>query len=108
MAKYLKAFARPGMMLLGLCFLFGAPTFGQVPQFTVGNYQQISQQRVSLYVYQFVYVANVSNSGAAADNVIGTVTSTSPHTTIVATSNTLSFGTVAANASVLSLNTFSF
>ena len=108
MAKYLKDPTRLGMILVGLCFLFGAPTFGQAPQFTIGNYQQISQQRVSLYVYQFVYMANVANSGAAAANVIGTVTSTSPHTTIVAASNTLSFGAVAANASVLSWNTFSF
>ena len=108
MVKNLKALSVFALMLMGVCCLFGSPALGQTPQFTIGNYQQISQQRVSLYVYQYVYVANVTNSGAAADNVLGTVTSTSPHTTIVAGQNTLSFGSVAPSTSKLSLNSFQF
>ena len=106
MIKNLKTLLNFVLMLVGSSFFLGTPTFGQQPQFTIGNYQQISQTRVSLYVYQYVYVANVTNSGAAADNVVGTVTSTSPHTTII--DNTLSFGAVAANTSKLSLNSFQF
>src|SRR5882762_3365637 len=106
MVKNLKALTNSVVMLVGICFFLATPTFGQQPQFTIGNYQQTSQRRVSLYVYQYVYVANVTNGGAAADNVVGTVTSTSPHTTII--DSTLSFGAVAANSSKLSLNSFQF
>ena len=106
MSKNLRILSYLALALVDVCFFLTTPTFGQETQFTVSNYQQISQTRVSLYVYQYVYVANVANNGGAADNVVGTVTSTSSHATIV--SNTLSFGTVAANSSKLSLNSFSF
>ena len=105
MVKNLKTLGMFALTLVGICAFLGTPTFAQ-QQFTIGNYQQISQRRVSLYVNEFVYVANVTNNGAAANNVVGTVTSNSSHTTIV--SNTLSFGTVPANSSKLSVNTFTF
>ncbi|MGB6393713.1 MAG: PKD domain-containing protein [Candidatus Acidiferrales bacterium] len=93
------------LLLLSGIFLF-AGNSAQAQQFTVGNYQQISQRRVSLYVYEYVYQAYVSNSGGPATNVVATVTSTSSHTTII--DDSLSFGDVAADTSTLSLNTFRF
>lgn len=41
------------LLLLSGIFLF-AGNSAQAQQFTVGNYQQISQRRVSLYVYEYV------------------------------------------------------
>jgi hypothetical protein len=103
--RFLQPSLSKALLLVGGILSFaGLPA--QAQQFTVGNYQQISQRRISLYVYEYVYQAYVSNSGAAAINVVGTATSTSSHTTII--DDTLTFGDVAANTSTLSLNTFRF
>ena len=73
---------------------------------TVGTYTMVSGTRVSVTDFEYVYRAQVTNSGPALRNVVGTVVSTAP--TIVIVEGTLSFGDVPAGASVTSLDTFTF
>ncbi len=70
----------------------------------VGDYTLISEQRVDRFVYEYTYLADITNSGSDAQNVSVTLTSNSPHTTIV--DGNLSFGDVAAGTTGTSTNTF--
>ncbi|CDH45406.1 exported hypothetical protein [Candidatus Contendobacter odensis Run_B_J11] len=72
---------------------------------TIGsNYSLVSSKRISSTVYEYVYRAQLTNSGAAANNVAATLTSTPQGVTIV--DGALSFGNVAAGAVVSSSDTF--
>lgn len=73
---------------------------------TVGGYTMVSSRRVSPTDFEYVYKAQVTNTGPALKNVVGTVTSTSAATVIV--EGTLSFGDVATGATVTSVDTFTF
>lgn len=73
---------------------------------TVGGYTMVSSRRLSVTDFEYVYKAQVTNTGPALKNVVGTVTSTSAATTI--TEGTLSFGDVATGATVTSVDTFTF
>ena len=73
---------------------------------TVGNYTLVSSRRINVTDFEYVYRAQVSNTGPALRNVVGTVTSINPATTIL--EGTLSFGDVSTGASALSVDTFSF
>lgn len=72
---------------------------------TIGNnYSLISSRRLSSTVYEYVYRAQVTNSGAAVKNVAATLISTPQGVTIV--DGNVSFGDVAAGAVVTSSDTF--
>ena len=80
-----------------------ASTLSWAADLAVTSYTLVSSKRLSITDFEFEYRAQVSNSGPALRNVIGTVVSTNPATTIV--QGTLSFGDVGAGATVTSLNT---
>lgn len=71
---------------------------------TVGTYALQSSRRVSVTDFELVYKANVTNTGPAMRNVVGTLVSTSAATVVL--EGTLSFGDVATGATVTSVDTF--
>ena len=73
---------------------------------SVGNYTLVSSKRVSVTDFEYVYKAQVNNTGPALRNVVGTVVSTNPATVIV--EGALSFGDVAAGATATSVDTATF
>jgi PKD repeat protein len=73
---------------------------------TVGNYTLVSSRRVSVTDFEYVYRAQVTNTGPALRNVVGTVVSNNPATVVL--EGTLSFGDVAAGATVTSVDTATF
>jgi PKD repeat protein len=77
---------------------------GLCADLSVGNYTLVSSTRVSATVYEYLYRAQVTNSGPALRGVVGTVVSTAPATTII--EGTLSFGDVAASGVATSVDTF--
>jgi len=87
-------------------FMALVSTLAWAADLTITSYALVSSTRVSATDFQYVYRAQVSNTGPALRNVIGTVVSTNPATTIV--QGALSFGDVAAGATVTSLNTATF
>ena len=70
----------------------------------IGNYSLISKTRVSRTEYNYVYQADIANTGSDVQNVTATLTSNSPHTTVIG--ETLSFGDVASGTTVTSTDTF--
>jgi hypothetical protein len=76
-------------------------------QFTITNYQQVSQQ-VGSASTTYAITAQVNNTGVAVGSVTATATSTNPfNLRIVPSANTLTFGPVAANGNATSINNFS-
>jgi|GEM_PF-2600619 len=71
---------------------------------TIGNYTLISKERVSRTEYNYTYQADITNTGSDVKNVMASLTSNSPHTTVV--DGTLSFGDVASGTTVTSSDTF--
>jgi hypothetical protein len=74
-------------------------------QGSIGNYQLASQQSVASGFTIYTYTAQLTNSGASATSVSANASSSDPNT--VVTNSLLEFGSVAAGATVTSLNTFS-
>ena len=70
---------------------------------SITSYTLVSSQRLSVTDFEYVYKAQISNSGPALRNVIGTVVSASAATTIV--QGTLSFGDLPAGGTATSVNT---
>lgn len=89
--------------LLLAWFLSLATTLSWAADLTVGNYTLVSSKRISVTDFEYVYKAQVTNTGQAMRGVVGTVVSTNPATTIV--EGTLSFGDVAAGGSAISVDT---
>jgi PKD repeat protein/flagellar hook assembly protein FlgD len=87
-------------------FLALACSGGWAADLTVGNYTLVSSRRVSTTDFEYVYRAQVTNTGSALRNVVGTVVSNSPATTII--EGTLSFGDVANGATATSVDTATF
>ena len=81
-------------------------TWSWAADLSVGGYTLVSSKRVSVTDFEYVYKAQVSNTGPALKNVVGTVLSTNPATTIV--EGTLSFGDVAQGGVATSVDTFTF
>jgi len=77
----------------------------QPSNLTIGNYVKLSEKRISRTVYEYTYRASITNSGFGVLNVVATVASNTPHTTII--DNTLSFGNVPAATTLSSSDTFS-
>ncbi|GEP42062.1 carboxypeptidase regulatory-like domain-containing protein [Brevifollis gellanilyticus] len=72
--------------------------------FMIGNYKVVNTLRVSRQEFEFSIEADITNLGADAPRVVGTVTSTSLDTAIVV--RTLAFGDVPAGTTKTSLGTF--
>lgn len=70
---------------------------------TVGNYTVVSSKRISVTVFEYVYRAEVTNTGPSLKNVTGVINTTDAATTVV--EGTLSFGDVGAGASAPSIDT---
>ena len=70
------------------------------------SYQLISKKRVGRTAYEYTYQVNISNNGSAVQNVTASVTSSSPHTTIV--DGDINFGDVVGGSTVTGADTFSF
>ena len=87
-----------------LFFVFALATASSAQQFTIGAYHLQSSVRSSLTTYDYTYTADLTNNGGAAQNVSGTVVSSSPNTIVM--KSTVKFGTVPANSTVTSTDTF--
>jgi len=92
--------------LLLVWFLAVVSSLASAADLNIGSYTLVSSTRVSVTDFEYTYRAQVSNTGPAMRNVVGTVVSTNPATTIL--QGTLSFGDVDAGATVTSLNAFTF
>ncbi|MEO5734107.1 MAG: hypothetical protein ABIN96_11870, partial [Rubrivivax sp.] len=92
--------------LLLAWFMALAATCSWAAELSITGYTLVSSRRLSATDFEYVYTAQLSNSGPALNNVIGTVLSTNPATTIV--QGALSFGNVTAGDSATSLNTATF
>jgi PKD repeat protein len=92
--------------LLLAWFLAVTSTLSWSADLTVSNYTLVSSKRVSATDFELVYRAQVTNTGPALRNVVGTVVSTNPATTII--EGTLSFGDVAAGGTAVSVDTTTF
>lgn len=88
--------------LLAVLSLLPASAHGQ--QLTIGAYHLQTSTRVSAYQYDYTYTADVKNGGAPRQNVVGTVTSSSPSTLV--TDATVSFGAVPTSSAFTSTDTF--
>ncbi len=95
---------RIGRVATALLVLSTAATAASGQQFTIGPYQLQSSVRVSQTQYDYTYTAQVTNNGGAAQNVVGTVTSSSPNTIVI--KGTVDFGSVPAGGTVASTDTF--
>lgn len=73
-------------------------------QLTIGALHLQSSSRSSLYTYDYTYTADLTNQGAAESGVSATATTSATGSSVL--SGTLTFGTVAANATVTSTGTF--
>src|SRR5580700_7452722 len=90
--------------LVALSILASTAMFGQ---FTISNYQQVSQS-VGSSTTTFTFTAQVTNTGVAVGGVTATASSLDPYNLrIVPGEGTLIFGPVATNGSATSTNTFS-
>src|SRR5947209_1179571 len=77
------------------------------PTLSITNYQFVSQQPVTLTVWDITYRADVVNTGAPLASVTATVTSLNPpNVQTVPGKNTLNFAPVPAGSQVTSSNTF--
>ena len=95
---------RTGRVATVLLILSTVATAALGQQFTIGPYQLQSSVRVSLTQYDYTYTAQVTNNGDAAQDVVGTVTSSSPNTIVI--KSTVDFGSVPAGGTVTSTDTF--
>jgi arylsulfate sulfotransferase len=79
-------------------------TEASAQQFAAGAYHLQSSVRSSLTQYDYTYTVGLSDSGAAAQNVVGTVVSFSPNTLVL--KGSVNFGMIPANTSITSTDTF--
>ena len=94
-------------LLLMTAFLLNCgPVIANAEELSVDARQLVAKQRVGRSFFNYTYTATVTNSGPGKQNVVATVTSLSPNTVIV--EGTLTLGTIAASATILSTDTFTF
>lgn len=93
--------ARAWVLALACVWAAGALA---APSFTVSSYQLVSQRRLSLTTYEYVYRATVQNAGTAATVVTARLSALPASLTAV--DDNLAFGDVAAGATRLSTDTF--
>lgn len=80
------------------------PYFAAAAGPAIGTYTLVSSKRVSQTDWEVSYRASLTNTGEALRSVIATVTSSDPATQVI--EGALSFGDVAAGATVVSEDTF--
>lgn len=73
---------------------------------SIGNYQLLGSQRVTLTQFNYTYTATLTNTGGPLTSVTAKVTSADPNIKIVAGKDTLNFAPVPANGQVPTSNTF--
>jgi hypothetical protein len=83
---------------------FAISSAASAQQFAIGSYHLQGSVRVSATQYDYTYTADVTNSGAAAQNVVGTVVSSSPNTLVM--KGSVNFGSVPASNTITSVDTF--
>ena len=81
--------------------LFASPSFAAL---VVGNTTLVSSQRVTRTQWDYTFRLSATNTGPDAKSVRATVTSGSPHTTVL--ESELVFGDMGASATALSQDTF--
>ena len=90
--------------LVALSVLVPSVAFGQ---FSITNYQLVSQQSITPTKSNFTYRADLLNTGGAQGTVTATVTSVDPFSVrVVPGQDTLQFAPVPANSQTTSSNTF--
>lgn len=96
------------IMWLGIlalaAILWGNPLRAEDASLTIGNYQLVSSKRINLITFEYVYKATISNTGEDVINVSANLTTGSPYISVI--EGVLSFGSVAAGASIPSIDTF--
>jgi arylsulfate sulfotransferase len=90
--------------VIGCALAIAMQTEASAQQFAVGAYHLQNSVRSSLTQYDYTYTVDLSDSGAAAQNVVGTVVSFSPNTLVL--KGSVNFGTVPANTTITSTDTF--
>lgn len=73
---------------------------------SIGNYQLMSEQRVTRTNWYFTYKADLINTGAARSAMVASLSSLAPNVQVVAGQGTLHFASVPANGRVTSTDTF--
>ena len=68
------------------------------------NYQLVSSKRVGRTYYEYTYQINITNNGPDVKNVIATVNSTSPNTTVI--DGEVNVGSIANGDTIISTDTF--
>ena len=84
--------------------LFFQPSNSFSQDLEINNYILITIKRVSRVEYDYTYKADITNRGAAAENVSATLSCSSPYTNVI--DDSLSFGDVPTGASIESDDTF--
>jgi hypothetical protein len=90
--------------VIGCALVIAPQTEASAQQLSAGAYHLQSSVRSSLTQYDYTYTVDLSDSGAAAQFVVGTVVSLSPNTLVL--KGSVNFGTVPANATITSTDTF--
>lgn len=90
--------------VIGCGLAIAMQTEASAQQFAVRAYHLQSSVRSSLTQYDYTYTVDLSDSGVAAQNVVGTVVSSSPNTLVL--KGSVKFGTVPATATITSTDTF--
>ncbi len=86
------------LFTVSLLSLLSVQAFAQ--DLIIENYELVGSERVGRTDFEYTYAANLMNTGPALQNVIATVSSTSPDTVVV--DGTLTFGNVPADSYVRS------
>ena len=97
-----RSFSILSMLLISLLFLCPAPAAAQglIP----GEHSLVMGERVGFSTFEYTYHAQITNIGAALQNITATVTSTSAHTVVV--DETITFDEVPVGSTVFSIDTF--
>jgi hypothetical protein len=88
------------LLVLGLMLLSSSPAIAEL---VIGDYEVVSQQRLSFTEFQYTATAHVKNTGYTVKNVTATLSSPSNSVTVV--DGTLTFGDVSAGSTIKSVDT---
>ncbi len=87
-----------------LMVIFAMSVAASAQQFAIGSYHLQKSVRTSITQYDYTYTVDVTNHAALAQNILGTVTSSSPDT--IVRKGSVAFGAVPAGGTVTSTDTF--
>ncbi len=102
----MQRFSRPLALLrlASLVSLAALTLHANAQQLTIGAYHLQTSTRVSAYQFDYTYTADIDNPGPPRQNVVGTVTSSSPSTLVI--DATATFGSVPTTSAFTSTGTF--